>query len=50
MDDQNPRGAAEPRDSGGRRSVFARAGQGAEFVDLDACDLMGAEGIVDVAR
>jgi hypothetical protein len=50
MDDQNPRAAAEARDVGGRRSVFARAGQGAEFVDLDAHDFVGADGIVDVAR
>lgn len=50
MDDQNPRTAVVPPDAGGRRSVFARAGQGAEFVDLDACDLMGADGIMDIAR
>ncbi|WP_166409016.1 hypothetical protein [Labedella phragmitis] len=49
MDDQNPRTAAEPHDAGARRSVFARAGQGAEFVDLDACDLIGAGAIADIA-
>lgn len=49
MDDVTP-GTAGSQPSGGRRSVLARAADGADFVDLDACDLVGADHTVDLAR
>jgi hypothetical protein len=49
MDDVTA-GTAGSQPSGGRRSVLARAADGADFVDLDACDLVGADHTVDLAR
>ncbi|WP_166426724.1 hypothetical protein [Labedella populi] len=51
MDDEYlaPAGAA-PQPAGGRRSISARAGDGGEFVDLDACDLMGAGSGAELGR
>lgn len=49
MDDVTA-GMAGPQPSGGRRSVSARAADGADFVDLDACDLAGADHTIESSR